>query len=83
MYIIYVPCLFLLCILSFEIYNKYYVKFIVVSKNDNDILKIHTLPISLNKAIKIRKKLKTQHYNQTLSGFPIKKEIFILKFAKY
>ena len=83
MYIIYIPILFLLFILFLDVYNKYYVKFIVVSNNDNGILKIHTKPISLTKAIEIQKKLKTQYYNQTVSGFPIKKEVFIIKFIKF
>ena len=80
---IYIPILFLLFILFLDVYNKYYVKFIVVSNNDNGILKIHTKPISLTKAIEIQKNLKTQYYNQTVNGFPIKKEVFIIKFIKY
>ena len=75
--------MFLLYILFLDVYNKYYVKFIVVVSNDNNILKIHTKPISLTKAIEIKKNLKTQYYNQTLSGFPIKKEILIIKFVKF
>ena len=70
-------------ILFLDVYNKHYVKFIVVSNNENNILKIHTKLISLTKAIEIHKNLKTQYYNQTLSGFPIKKEVFIIKFIKF
>ena len=41
MYIIYILILFLSYILFLDVYNKYYVKFIVVVSNDNNnILKI-------------------------------------------
>ena len=63
----------------FYIYNKYYVKFIVVS-NNNDILKIHTKPISLTKAIEMKNKLETEYYNQSLHGYPSKREVLILKY---
>ena len=62
MYIIYILLLFLYSLIDI---NKYCAKFIVVS-NNNGILKLHTNPISLTEAINVQKKLKTQHYYQTL-----------------
>ena len=82
MYIIYILILFQIMLIFFYIYNKYYVKFIIVS-NNNDILKIHTKPISLTKAIEMKNKLETEYYNQSLNGYPIKREVLILKFVKY
>ena len=80
--------LFLLYILLYnlfiDVYNKYYVKFIVVSNNKNNILKIHTKPISLTKALEIQKKLQDQYYHLSISGnIDYKKEAFIIKFIKY
>ena len=80
--------LFLLYILLYnlfiDVYNKHYVKFIVVSNNKNNILKIHTKPISLTNALEIQKKLKDQYYHQSISGsIDYKKEAFIIKFIKY
>ena len=57
------------------IYTKYYVKFIVVSSNKNK-LKIHTLPISLTKAIEIVEKLEQNYYWREA-------DVFILKFNKF
>lgn len=80
MCIIYIPIVLVLYSLFYEVYNNYYAKFIVISRNDNNVLKVHTKPVSLFEAKEIKKKIKTQHYNQTINGFRIKKEIFIVKF---
>lgn len=63
---------------STHVYNHYFAKYFVVSCSNNRV-KIHTGPISLKKALESVKKLKTQHYHQRLSGFPIKKDIYIIK----
>ena len=74
-YFIYILILFILYIGFIDIYNKYYVSFIVVSKNNNNgILKIHSKPISLTKAIEKQKNLKEQYNYQWIS-----KEILIIK----
>ena len=83
MYIIYIPVALLSYILFNDMYNKYCVKFIVVSNNDYNTLKIHTKPVPLNKAINIQKSLKNQYYYQTVNGFPIHKDVFIMKFIKF
>ena len=78
-YFIYILILFILYILFIDIYNKYYVKFIVVSNNNNNgILKIHSKPISLTKAIEKQQNLKEQYNYQWIS-----KEILIIKFVKF
>ena len=78
-YFIYILILFILYIVFLDIYNKYYVSFIVVSNNNkNGILKIHSKPISLTKAIEKQKNLKEQYNYQWIS-----KEILIIKFVKF
>lgn len=84
MCVIYILTLFLIHFLFLNIYDNYYAKFIVISKNENNILKIHTKkPIHLFKAIKIKKQLKKQYYHMTLSGFRINKEVLILKIINH
>ena len=78
LYIIYILIFILLYSLFIDVYNKYYVKFIVVSNNKNNKLKIHTKPISLTKALEIQKKLEDQFYHQYYEG-----EAFIIKFIKF
>ena len=78
LYIITIFIMILLYSLFIDIYNKYYEKFIVVSNNTNNKLKIHTKPISLTKALEIQKKLEDQYYHQYYEG-----EAFIIKFIKF
>ena len=79
-YFIYILILFILYISFLDIYNKYYVSFIVVSNKNNGILKIHSKPISLNKAIEKQKNLKEQYNYQRISN---EKEVLIIKFVKF
>lgn len=49
LYIIYILIFILLYSLFIDVYNKYYVKFIVVSNNKNNKLKIHTKALEIQK----------------------------------
>ena len=49
LYIIYILIFILLYGLFIDVYNKYYVKFIVVSNNKNNKLKIHTKALEIQK----------------------------------
>ena len=82
MYIIYIPILFLLYILFLDVYNKYYVKFIVVSNNDKDVLKIHTKPnprirvfLNINKK-PIPKSNRRPKYENNLGKYSLSKNGF-------
>lgn len=58
-YLIFIILIFYYLIIFFiDVYNNYFIKFIVVSKNKNNKLKIHTEPISLTKSLEIQKNFK-------------------------
>ena len=65
--------------LSFYIYNKFIGKFIVISINHNT-LKLHSNAVTLSKAKNIKYTLIKQYHNQSLNGFPIYKDVSIIKF---
>ena len=68
--------------LSFYIYNKFIGKFIVISINHNT-LKLHSNVVTLSKAKKIRYNLIKQYHSQTLNGFPVYKDVSIIRFDQY
>ena len=68
--------------LCFYIYKKFNNKYIVIS-NNKQILKLHSNIVTLSKAKKIKYNLIKQYHTQTLNGFPIHKDIFIIEFKTY
>lgn len=68
--------------LSFLIYNRFTSKYIVISKNHNT-LKLHSNAVTLSKAKNIKYNLIKQYHSQTLNGFPVYKDVSIIKFNQY
>ena len=68
--------------LSFYIYNKFIGKFIVISINHNT-LKLHSNAVTLSKAKNIKYNLIKQYHSQTLNGFPVYKDVSIIRFNQY
>tara|TARA_Y100000389_G_scaffold58189_1_gene54199 strand:+ start:2379 stop:2642 length:264 start_codon:yes stop_codon:yes gene_type:complete len=79
---IYIGIILGLSYLSFYIYNKFTGKFIVISKNHN-ILKLHSNVVTLSKAKNIKYNLIKQYHSQTLNGFPVYKDVSIIRFDQY
>lgn len=65
--------------LCYRFYDKVTSKYIVIS-NNNNILKLHSNVLTLSKAKKIKYNLIKQYHNQCLNGFPIYKNVSIIKY---
>lgn len=65
--------------LCYRFYDIVTSKYIVIS-NNNNILKLHSKVVTLSKAKNIKYTLIKQYHNQSLNGFPIYKDVSIIKF---
>ena len=79
--------MYIVIILSFSylcyyFYDKVTSKYIVIS-NNNNILKLHSNLVTFSKAKNIKYTLIKQYHCQTLNGFPIYKDLSIIKFDQY
>ena len=74
---IYGAMMFLLFLLFIEGYNKHCVKYIVMSSNERNVLKVHTKPIPFSDAVDIYCRLKEQYNFQNCNN-----EAFIVKFTR-
>lgn len=68
---------------SIHFYNKLYTKYIVISDCNNNILKIHSKPLSFDSANKYKNKLIANDRNKRLDGYSVKRTYLILKFKDY
>jgi hypothetical protein len=68
---------------SIHFYNKLYTKYIVISDSNNNILKIHSKPLSFDSANKYKNKLIANDRNKRLDGYSVKRTYLILKFKDY
>jgi len=84
MYYLYLNLFSTLCyFITIHFYNKLYTKYIVISDNNNNFLKIHSRPLSFDAANKYKNKLMTKDRNKRLDGYSIKRTFLILKFNNY
>ena len=84
MYYLYFNLFSTLCyFVSKHLYNKLYIKYIVISDSNNNILKIHSKPLSFDSANKYKNKLIANDRNKRLDGYSIKRTYLILKFKDY
>jgi hypothetical protein len=65
--------------LIFYFCDKTYAKYIVIS-NNNNILKLHSNPVTFSKAKNIKYNLIKQYHSQTLNRFPVYKDVSIIRF---
>ena len=54
-------------------------KYIVISDRDG-YLKLHSNAVPFKDALRIKQTLEGQYYNQTLSGYRVKKKILVQKY---
>lgn len=84
MYYLYFNLFSTLCyFVSKHLYNKLYTKYIVISDSNNNILKIHSKPLSFDSANKYKNKLIANDRNKRLDGYSVKRTYLILKFKDY
>lgn len=68
------------CFVALYFWCNYNYKYIVISINSREVIKVHSKPMSYFKAKQKLDKLREQYYNQTLSGYRCNSEAFIIKF---
>ena len=66
--------------MSVFVWQRYYTKYIVVTMNTELGIRVHSIPMSYNRAKEKVKKFSEQLNRQRLAGHPVARRVFMLRF---